>query len=79
MRIEEPPDSIPKEVREYLVRMFKVIENEMRVDKQMSQNTRYNPSLYKPGMLRYFPNAVAGSPISSGGLWWYDGSWTKIV
>lgn len=79
MRIEEPPDSIPKDVREYLVRMFKVIETEMRTDKQMNQNTRYNSSLYKPGMLRYFPNAVAGSPISSGGLWWYDGSWTKIV
>lgn len=79
MKIEQPPDILPIEVRDYLLRMFKNIEIDIKADKQMSQNTRYNDSLYKPGMLRYFPNAVAGSPITSGGLWWYDGSWTKIV
>ena len=44
MRIEEPPDSLPKEVREYLVRMFKVLELEMRVDKQDRKSTRLNSS-----------------------------------
>lgn len=79
MKIEQPPDSLPQDVKDYLVRMFKNVEIEMRVDKQMYQNTKYADTLYKPGMLRYFPNSVSGSPITSGGLWWYDGSWTKIV
>lgn len=79
MKIEQPPDSVPKELREYLVRMFKVVQIEMHADRQMDKNTKFNGSLYKPGMLRYFPDAISGSPITSGGLWWYDGSWTKIV
>lgn len=79
MKIEQPPDSLPREVSDYLMRMFKNVAIEIAADKQMSKNVKFNDSLYKPGMLRYFPDAIAGSPISSGGLWWYDGSWTKIV
>jgi hypothetical protein len=79
MKIEQPPDSVPEELKDYLLRMFNNIESEIKADKQMYKNTKYSATLYKPGMLRYFPDAVAGSPISSGGLWWYNGSWTKIV
>lgn len=79
MKIEQPPESLSQDVKDYLLRMFKNVEIEIKADKQMYQNTKYSDTLYKPGMLRYFPNAVSGSPITSGGLWWYDGSWTKIV
>lgn len=79
IKIEQPPDSLPKDAQDYLLRMFKIIDSEFKKDRLMPRNEKFVSELYKEGTLRYFPNAVSGSPITTGGLWWYDGSWTKIV
>lgn len=80
MNIEQPPSDLPKPLQEYLVRMFKVIDVELGKDKLLNPTTRYVDDLVKAGMLRYYPDPISGSPITSGGLWFRGKTgWTKVV
>jgi hypothetical protein len=79
MIIEIPPGELPQSVRDYLLRMYRVIEAELQKDRLMNPTTKYVDAMVKAGTLKYFPSAITGTPITSGGLWFRDATtWTKL-
>ena len=69
IQIPQPPPDLSPEVSAYLRRVLEAIDGELRRNPVLKASDKVVPSVQKDGSLLYFPAAVAGSAITSPGLW----------